>query len=169
MAQLIGVAILEFGVILHRCISFIVCLEYSAWLTDLASSVLIGLTLAVDERFKVLFIVIIFHRMYHLFIKEISPWRRPGLLIHWPSRRNIRRPRCWFPARVPRPPPQIPLRTLCRCIPLWHHDALRHRRGSRRAHNIQPGLDTRELGLRCPRQSQRGYPFVHGLRRASRP
>ncbi|KAI9507638.1 ZIP-like iron-zinc transporter [Russula earlei] len=44
LAQLIGVAILEFGVILH--------------------SVLIGLTLAVDERFKVLFIVVIFHQMF---------------------------------------------------------------------------------------------------------
>jgi len=44
MAQLIGVAILEFGVILH--------------------SVLIGLTLAVDENFKVLFVVIIFHQMF---------------------------------------------------------------------------------------------------------
>ncbi|KAI0251760.1 Zinc/iron permease [Lactifluus subvellereus] len=44
MAQIIGVAILEFGVILH--------------------SVLIGLTLAVDERFKVLFAVIIFHQTF---------------------------------------------------------------------------------------------------------
>ncbi|EMD38804.1 hypothetical protein CERSUDRAFT_47146 [Gelatoporia subvermispora B] len=43
-AQIIGVAILEFGVLLH--------------------SVLIGLTLAVDEEFKVLFIVIIFHQMF---------------------------------------------------------------------------------------------------------
>ncbi|KAH9056715.1 ZIP-like iron-zinc transporter [Lactarius vividus] len=44
MAQLIGVAILEFGVILH--------------------SVLIGLTLAVDEGFKVLFVVIVFHQTF---------------------------------------------------------------------------------------------------------
>ncbi|KAH9172991.1 ZIP-like iron-zinc transporter [Lactarius sanguifluus] len=44
MAQLIGVAILEFGVILH--------------------SILIGLTLAVDEDFKVLFVVIIFHQTF---------------------------------------------------------------------------------------------------------
>ncbi|KAH9967522.1 Zinc/iron permease [Russula dissimulans] len=44
LAQLIGVAILEFGVILH--------------------SVLIGLTLAVDPNFKVLFVVIIFHQMF---------------------------------------------------------------------------------------------------------
>jgi zinc transporter 1/2/3 len=44
MAQLIGVAILEFGVILH--------------------SVLIGLTLAVDDQFKILFVVIIFHQMF---------------------------------------------------------------------------------------------------------
>ncbi|KAJ7110597.1 ZIP-like iron-zinc transporter [Mycena epipterygia] len=43
-AQIIGVAILEFGVLLH--------------------SVLIGLTLAVDESFKVLFVVIIFHQTF---------------------------------------------------------------------------------------------------------
>jgi len=42
--QIIGVAILEFGVLLH--------------------SVLIGLTLAVDPAFKVLFVVIIFHQMF---------------------------------------------------------------------------------------------------------
>ena len=41
-AQIIGIAILEFGVLLH--------------------SVLIGLTLAVDEQFTILFVVIIFHR-----------------------------------------------------------------------------------------------------------
>ena len=41
-AQLISIAILEFGVVLH--------------------SVLVGLTLAVDEDFIVLFIVLIFHR-----------------------------------------------------------------------------------------------------------
>jgi zinc transporter 1/2/3 len=47
MAQLIGVAILEFGVVLH--------------------SVLIGLALAVDESFKILFVVILFHReLIHL-------------------------------------------------------------------------------------------------------
>lgn len=42
--QIIGVAILEFGVLLH--------------------SVLIGLTLAVDQAFKVLFVVVIFHQMF---------------------------------------------------------------------------------------------------------
>ena len=41
-AQLISIAILEFGVVLH--------------------SILIGLTLAVDEDFIILFIVLIFHR-----------------------------------------------------------------------------------------------------------
>ena len=41
-AQILGIAILEFGVLLH--------------------SVLIGLTLAVDEQFTILFVVIIFHR-----------------------------------------------------------------------------------------------------------
>ncbi|KAJ7599376.1 ZIP-like iron-zinc transporter [Mycena floridula] len=43
-AQIIGVAILEFGVALH--------------------SVLIGLTLAVDEEFKILLIVLVFHQTF---------------------------------------------------------------------------------------------------------
>jgi zinc transporter 1/2/3 len=43
--QLIGVAVLEFGVVLH--------------------SIIIGLTLAVNDNFIILFIVIIFHRAYH--------------------------------------------------------------------------------------------------------
>ncbi|WVQ74081.1 hypothetical protein IAR50_003665 [Cryptococcus sp. DSM 104548] len=43
-AQLIAVAVLEFGVVLH--------------------SVIIGLTLAVDEAFTTLFVVIIFHQMF---------------------------------------------------------------------------------------------------------
>lgn len=43
-AQIIGVGILEFGVILH--------------------SILIGLTLAVDEDFKTLFVVIVFHQTF---------------------------------------------------------------------------------------------------------
>lgn len=42
LAQIIGVTILEFGVIFH--------------------SLLIGLTLAVDQDFKVLFVVLVFHR-----------------------------------------------------------------------------------------------------------
>lgn len=44
LAQVISVIILEFGVIFH--------------------SVIIGLTLAVDEAFKVLFVVIVFHQMF---------------------------------------------------------------------------------------------------------
>ncbi|KAF8311409.1 ZIP-like iron-zinc transporter [Clavulina sp. PMI_390] len=44
VAQLIGVAILEFGVILH--------------------SVIIGLTLAVNDAFRTLFVVLIFHQMF---------------------------------------------------------------------------------------------------------
>ena len=47
LAQIIGIAILEFGVTLH--------------------SVLIGLTLAVDPGFKVLLIVIVFHRGFNFF------------------------------------------------------------------------------------------------------
>ncbi|KAI0369853.1 ZIP zinc/iron transport family [Pilatotrama ljubarskyi] len=44
IAQIIGVAVLEFGVLLH--------------------SVLIGLTLAVDPEFKILFVVLAFHQMF---------------------------------------------------------------------------------------------------------
>jgi zinc transporter 1/2/3 len=50
MAQILGVAILEFGVVLH--------------------SVIIGLTLAVDDGFTTLFIVLIFHRK---FLFSLSP------------------------------------------------------------------------------------------------
>jgi zinc transporter 1/2/3 len=42
LAQIVGIGILEFGVVLH--------------------SFLIGLTLAVDEQFKILFVVLVFHR-----------------------------------------------------------------------------------------------------------
>ncbi|KAF5374376.1 hypothetical protein D9758_004544 [Tetrapyrgos nigripes] len=52
-AQVIGVAVLEFGVILH--------------------SVLIGLTLAVDEDFIVLFVVVVFHR-----VGLLPDWIRVG-------------------------------------------------------------------------------------------
>ncbi|KAL5537145.1 hypothetical protein ACEPAF_968 [Sanghuangporus sanghuang] len=44
ISQIIGIFILEFGIILH--------------------SVLIGLTLAVDPDFKVLFVVLVFHQMF---------------------------------------------------------------------------------------------------------
>ncbi|KDQ51021.1 hypothetical protein JAAARDRAFT_540486 [Jaapia argillacea MUCL 33604] len=44
VAQIVGIAILEFGIVLH--------------------SVLIGMTLAVDEDFKILFIVIVFHQLF---------------------------------------------------------------------------------------------------------
>ncbi|KAF8587582.1 ZIP-like iron-zinc transporter [Ramaria rubella] len=44
IAQVLGIAILEFGVVFH--------------------SFIIGLTLAVDPEFKVLFIVIVFHQMF---------------------------------------------------------------------------------------------------------
>ncbi|KAL5492166.1 hypothetical protein ACEPAI_3613 [Sanghuangporus weigelae] len=44
ISQIIGICVLEFGVVLH--------------------SVLIGLTLAVDEDFKVLFVVLVFHQMF---------------------------------------------------------------------------------------------------------
>ncbi|KZT11302.1 ZIP-like iron-zinc transporter [Laetiporus sulphureus 93-53] len=44
VAQILGIAILEFGVLLH--------------------SVFVGLTLAVNANFKILFVVIIFHQMF---------------------------------------------------------------------------------------------------------
>ena len=44
LAQITGIFVLEFGILLH--------------------SLLIGLTLAVDENFKVLFVVLVFHRKY---------------------------------------------------------------------------------------------------------
>lgn len=44
VAQILGIGILEFGVLLH--------------------SVLIGMTLAVDPAFKILFVVIVFHRKH---------------------------------------------------------------------------------------------------------
>jgi zinc transporter 1/2/3 len=50
IAQLIAIAIMEFGVISH--------------------SVFIGLTLAVNEQFTTLFIVIVFHRMLTLVESE---------------------------------------------------------------------------------------------------
>ncbi|PBK72519.1 ZIP zinc/iron transport family [Armillaria solidipes] len=66
MTQIIGVAILEFGVTLH--------------------SVLIGLTLAVDPDFKVLFVVLIFHQTFEglgvgsrLAYLDLPPKYRSGL------------------------------------------------------------------------------------------
>lgn len=62
VAQIVGIFILEFGVLLHRSGSFtrfatrdrLTCLY----------SMLIGLTLAVDEDFKVLFVVLVFHQTF---------------------------------------------------------------------------------------------------------
>lgn len=53
LAQIIGIAVLEFGVMLH--------------------SILIGLTLAVDEDFKVLFVVIVFHRECESILSLLHP------------------------------------------------------------------------------------------------
>lgn len=75
ISQLVGIAILEFGVLLH--------------------SFLIGLTLAVTQNFKVLFVVIVFHRMSRL----LSPLNtRTHVLL----RRNLRRTRCWLTSRLRR-------------------------------------------------------------------
>jgi len=64
-AQIIGVAILEFGVLLHRCIADD-CMTIPVISNLGQSSILIGLTLAVVSDFKILFVVIIFHRTYIL-------------------------------------------------------------------------------------------------------
>ena len=56
-AQLVGIAILEFGVILH--------------------SFLIGLTLAVTENFKILFIVLVFHRTSFFFHYPLTHTNTP--------------------------------------------------------------------------------------------
>lgn len=58
VAQLIGVAILEFGIILH--------------------SIIIGLTLAVNDAFRTLFVVLIFHREFR-FPSSLRP-SPPSLL-----------------------------------------------------------------------------------------
>ena len=48
LAQIVGIAILEFGVMFH--------------------SVIIGITLAVNVDFKTLFVVIVFHRRFPLIL-----------------------------------------------------------------------------------------------------
>jgi hypothetical protein len=56
--NVIGIAILEFGAILHRCAFGI----DEGFANIISISVLIGLTLAVDVKFKVLFAVLVTHR-----------------------------------------------------------------------------------------------------------
>ena len=64
MAQLIAVAILEFGIILHRHVLLRpMSTLFRANLPSPAFSVLIGLTLAMDNSWKVLFVAVIFYRM----------------------------------------------------------------------------------------------------------
>ena len=115
-AQLVGIAILEFGVILH--------------------SFLIGLTLAVTENFKILFIVLVFHRTspsFSLLSLPSSPLPHPTNPPHLTTR-NIRRPRRRLPPRLPRPlrrRPTLVIRPHLRCPPLWHNHAHRYRHRSR--------------------------------------
>ena len=65
VAQLIAVAVLELGIILHRHVllrsTSTLC---HANLLRPAFSALIGLTLAIDNRWKVLFVAVLFYRMY---------------------------------------------------------------------------------------------------------
>lgn len=63
-AQIIGIAILEFGVVLHRYFLHIFLEIFFRHLF----SVLVGLTLAVNQSFKVLFVVLVFHRRPFLFL-----------------------------------------------------------------------------------------------------
>lgn len=68
LTQIIGVMILEFGVLLHRCVLSPPSIKYVDFLLFRFAngaprdSVLIGLTLAVTDDFITLFVVIIFHR-----------------------------------------------------------------------------------------------------------
>ena len=66
LAQMVGVGILEFGVILHRY-GKISSYAQQRCSDVLIPSVLIGLTLAVTSDFVTLFVVIIFHREFFLF------------------------------------------------------------------------------------------------------
>ncbi|KAG6821467.1 hypothetical protein H0H93_010191 [Arthromyces matolae] len=63
-AQIIGVAILEFGVVLHRQVFLDNLLTCLTWAETEHFSILIGLTLAVDPDFKVLFAVLAFHQTF---------------------------------------------------------------------------------------------------------
>lgn len=60
LAQIVGISILEVGVVLHRFALYDGRCHVSH--LNSSSSVLIGLTLAVDPDFKILFVVLIFHR-----------------------------------------------------------------------------------------------------------
>ena len=71
MAQLIGVGILEFGVILHRFVKLSLHASPTGDEQSLCYSVLIGLTLAVNENFKILFVVIVFHRTHISFLEYL--------------------------------------------------------------------------------------------------
>ncbi|KAJ6492813.1 Zinc/iron permease [Mycena vitilis] len=61
--SIIGLAILEFGAILHRSVCTRINLIWHARCIPLIS-VLIGLTLAVDPKFKVLFAVLVTHQIF---------------------------------------------------------------------------------------------------------
>jgi zinc transporter 1/2/3 len=58
-SRVVGIIILEFGAILHRYVLHSVLCDGAP---DARYSVLIGLTLAADPKFKVLFAVIVTHR-----------------------------------------------------------------------------------------------------------
>lgn len=64
MAQLIAVAVLEFGIILHRYVLPHMSRLFYANLPRPACSALIGLTLAMDNRWRVLFVAVLFYRMH---------------------------------------------------------------------------------------------------------
>jgi zinc transporter 1/2/3 len=63
LSQIIGVAVLESGIALHRSTN-----AFFLFIPDLTfdESVLIGLALAVDPNFKIVFVVLIFHRARYI-------------------------------------------------------------------------------------------------------
>ena len=75
--QIVGIAILEFGVILHRSVRFTTLMILQRLMGNV-SSVLIGLTLAVTDNFKILFIVLVFHR-------KCPPLSCPSYVLTLPS------------------------------------------------------------------------------------
>jgi hypothetical protein len=63
--QIVGVAILEFGVIFRKLVLF--ALREESFLSQkIIDSMIIGLTLGVTSNFVTLFVVIVFHRKFSL-------------------------------------------------------------------------------------------------------
>lgn len=91
---------------------------------SLSTSILIGLTLAVDEDFKVLFAVLVFHRKP--VFKSIVQFN-----TNRATYRNIRRARYWLAVSVHGPTQEVFMGTCGRCDTLWLDYAHWNCRGSR--------------------------------------